>query len=93
MRFLLNMNVSRTIGQTLEELGNEWVHVRDIGMTTAGDQAIVTAARNGGQIIVTHDLETRGRHAVAMHLRSERAGAGRAAFLQIVSRRPVSQAT
>jgi len=58
MRFLLNMNVSRDIGRALDELGQEWVRVRDLGLAKATDQTIIETARQKQQVIVTMILTT-----------------------------------
>jgi predicted nuclease of predicted toxin-antitoxin system len=38
MRFILNMNVSRAVGEALAQMGQEWVHARDLGLATAEDR-------------------------------------------------------
>lgn len=57
MRFLLNINVSRTLGDALAHLGQQWTHARDMGLAKADDQVIVDTARQGRLVIVTHDLD------------------------------------
>jgi len=57
MKFLLDMNVPRTLGVRLASRGHECRHVADIGMDRASDLAIVEEARAKREIIVTHDLD------------------------------------
>jgi predicted nuclease of predicted toxin-antitoxin system len=57
MIFLLNMNVCRAVGLTLEDLGQQWVHARDVGLARADDRAVVDLARREGMTIITHDLD------------------------------------
>lgn len=57
MKFLLNMNVPRTLGKRLKGEGHEYRHVGDIGMAQAEDSTILEEARASGEIILTHDLE------------------------------------
>lgn len=57
MKFLLDMNVPRTLGARLASQGHESRHVADIGMDRASDLAIVQEARTNREIIVTHDLD------------------------------------
>ncbi len=57
MRFLLDMNVPRTLGVRLASRGHECRHVADIGMDRASDLAIVEEARAKREVIVTHDLD------------------------------------
>ena len=57
MKFLLNMNMPRTLGQLLEAHGHACRHAADIGLGRAPDTAIVEEARQTGEIILTHDLD------------------------------------
>ena len=57
MKFLLNMNVPRVLGNLLATEGHEYRHVRDIARARASDIAILEEARRGGEVIVTHDLD------------------------------------
>lgn len=57
MKFLLNMNVPRTLGQLLQARGHVCRHVADIGMGRASDAAIVEEARRSDEVILTHDLD------------------------------------
>lgn len=57
MRFLLNMNVPRSLGRLLAARGHKCRHVGDIGMAQASDVAIMKEARANQEAIVTHDLD------------------------------------
>lgn len=57
MRFLINMNLPRELGRRLAEIGHEWRHVGDIGMAESDDADVVSAARESGEVILTHDLD------------------------------------
>ncbi len=57
MKFLLNMNLPRLLGEGLQGAGHEFRHAGDVGLSRADDAAIVAAARNAGEVILTHDLD------------------------------------
>lgn len=57
MKFLLNMNLPRSIGRQLKALGHSYRHVRDIGKSKASDLEIVIEAKSNKEVIITHDLD------------------------------------
>ncbi|MGB9776420.1 MAG: DUF5615 family PIN-like protein [Anaerolineae bacterium] len=57
MRFLLNMNVPRSLAVLLAARGHLCRHVGDIGMSRATDEAILQEARMHQEVVVTHDLD------------------------------------
>ena len=57
MKFLLNMNMPRSLGIRLMQNGHECRHVGDIGMFRSKDIGIVQFAKESGEIIITHDLD------------------------------------
>lgn len=57
MKFLLNMNIPRSLGIRLMQNGHEYRHVGDIGMFRSKDIGIVQFARENGEVIITHDLD------------------------------------
>ncbi len=57
MRFLLNMNIPRSLGRRLEPDGHAWRHAADIGLNEATDEEIIAEARRTDEIVVTHDLD------------------------------------
>jgi len=57
MKFLLNMNVPRELGDRLGAAGHSYRHTGDIGLAQASDSAIIAEAKARGEVIVTHDLD------------------------------------
>lgn len=57
MKFLLDMGISRTTGNYLEELGYDTTHLINENMETASDAEILNKALNEKRIILTHDLD------------------------------------
>lgn len=57
MKFLLNMNIPRSLGIKLMQNGHEYRHVGDIGMFQSDDINIVQFAKENEEIIITHDLD------------------------------------
>ena len=51
------MNPPPQLAPRLAEIGHVCRHVRDIGLAGSEDRTIVEAARNAGEVIVTHDLD------------------------------------
>ncbi len=57
MKFLLDMNLPRSLGKRLEEAGHECRHVGDIGLSQAKDMDIMAEAKENQEVILTHDLD------------------------------------
>lgn len=57
MRFLLNMNVPRELGQRLAAAGHSYRHAGDIGLAQASDTDVIAEATARGEVILTHDLD------------------------------------
>jgi predicted nuclease of predicted toxin-antitoxin system len=57
VKLLLNMNVLPQLGPRLAAVGHACRHARDIGLERAEDPEIINAAKAGGEVIVTHDLD------------------------------------
>ena len=57
MKFLLDMNVPRSLGQRLENVGHKSRHVGDVGMFQANDSEIINVAQANNEAIITHDLD------------------------------------
>lgn len=57
MKFLVDANMPYSSKLLLEELGLAAVHVREVGLMSASDQAIFNYAQKGKQIIITRDLD------------------------------------
>ena len=57
MRLLIDANLSPRVAATLHDAGHEAVHVADIGMLGASDDAILAHAAAAGQVIVSADTD------------------------------------
>ncbi|SNB58246.1 DUF5615 family PIN-like protein [Thermoflexus hugenholtzii] len=57
MRFLLNMNMPRSLSKHLQDKGYSCRHAGDIGLSHAEDWQIIEEARRQEEIILTHDLD------------------------------------
>lgn len=57
MKFLLNMNLPRTLVRLLSSAGHECRHAGDIGLSRSSDMMIIEEARAKGEVIITHDLD------------------------------------
>ena len=57
MRFLLDENLSRLVAAGLKGAGHEAIHVRDVGMSSATDAAVLEFARENGHVVVSADTD------------------------------------
>ena len=57
MRFLLDNNLSQRVADHLRGAGHDVVHVRDIGMHTAPDKAVLDAAHAERRVLVSADTD------------------------------------
>lgn len=57
VRFLLDMNLPRSLARLLLNDGHAARHVADLGLDRATDAEIVEVARIADEIILTHDLD------------------------------------
>jgi predicted nuclease of predicted toxin-antitoxin system len=57
VRLLVDANLSPRVAATLRDAGHEAVHVADIGMLAASDDAILAHAATSGQVIVSADTD------------------------------------
>jgi len=57
VKFLLDMNLPRSLGRKLQAINHEARHVGDLGMAEADDIEIVQEARENQEVIITHDLD------------------------------------
>jgi len=57
MRFLIDEDLPRTIGNLLRQYGHEAVDVRDIGLRGAKDSQIASYAQKEGFCLVTGDFD------------------------------------
>lgn len=57
LQFLLDMNLSPEWTAYLQSAGFSAVHWSEVGAATATDQAIMDAANQHGQVVITQDLD------------------------------------
>ena len=55
MRFLLDENVSHRVCPHLKAAGHDAVHVTEIGLTSADDQAVLGRARDQDRVLISCD--------------------------------------
>jgi predicted nuclease of predicted toxin-antitoxin system len=57
VRFLVDANVSPRVARLLSEAGHDAVAVRDVGLASASDDAILDRASSDDRVIVSHDTD------------------------------------
>jgi len=57
VRLLIDANLSPRVAARLREAGHDAVHVADIGMVAAPDQAILAHAARSGLVIISADTD------------------------------------
>jgi len=57
MRFLLDNNLSRRVADLLRAAGHDVVHVGDIGLHAAPDEAVLDEARTNMRVLVSADTD------------------------------------
>ena len=57
MRWLLNMNMPRSLKQLLESVGHQCRHTGEIGLERASDWVVLEEAAREGEVILTYDLD------------------------------------
>lgn len=57
MRFLVDANLSPRIVAILTASGHDGLHVRDVGLLTAGDEKIMAFAQADSRVIVSADSD------------------------------------
>ena len=60
MKFLIGNNLSPLLADALKAARHDAVHVRDLSMQAAPDQAVLEQARAGGQILISADTDFGG---------------------------------
>lgn len=57
MKFLLDENVSQSVGQGLRDAGHDAVHIRETDLAGASDEEVMGRALAERRIIITHDKD------------------------------------
>ena len=58
MRFLLDENLSPLLATILAERGHDVVHVRQLGLTSAPDGAVLDAAAADHRVLISADTDS-----------------------------------
>lgn len=57
MRLLVDANLSVAVAARLRDAGHEAVHVRELGLAAANDEAILQAAADDRRVVVSEDTD------------------------------------
>lgn len=60
MNFLIDNNLSPLLAEALKAAGHSTVHVRDLRMEAAPDEAVLERARAGEQVLISADTDFGG---------------------------------
>jgi predicted nuclease of predicted toxin-antitoxin system len=88
VRFLIDNNLSPLLADALKAAGHDAIHVCDLGMQAAPDEAVLEQARAGAQILISADTDFGGL------LSQSKAGNPSVILIRrLVGRRAAEQAT
>lgn len=57
MRLLIDANLSVIVAARLQDAGHDALHVRELGLATASDEAILKAAADDRRVVVSEDTD------------------------------------
>jgi len=66
MRFLLDQNLSPTLVTLLTEAGHDAVHVRDLGLSQAPDERVMSRAAIDNHVLISSDSDLESGAIVVM---------------------------
>jgi predicted nuclease of predicted toxin-antitoxin system len=87
VKFLIDNNLSPLLADALKAAGHDAVHVRNLGMQAAPDEAVLEQARADGQILISADTDFGG-----LLSRSKARGPSVILIRRLVGRRAQQQA-
>jgi len=87
VRFLISNNLSPLLADVLKGAGHDAVHVCDLGMQAAPDEAVLEQARSGGQVLISAGTDFGG-----ILSRSKAAGPSVILIRRLVGRRAAQHA-
>ena len=88
MKFLIDNNLSPLLADALKASGHDAMHVRDLGMQAALDEAVLERARADGQVLISADTDFGGLLA-----RSKASNPSVILIRRLVGRRAAEQAS
>lgn len=87
MKFLIDNNLSPLLADALKAAGHDAVHVRDLGLQAAPDEAVLEQAHTGEQVLISADTDFGG-----LLSRSGASGPSVILVRRLVGRRAAEQA-